>query len=237
MKIPISNTNRKWKMPKEIKISFDSQSAINIFNATKEKLINPCTELIIDGNRPDTLTRKSKDYADALKYLQTFYDHLAMENRVFLGGAIGYSDWRKKIAIPRLEKDHLSYVNPYREDYDDADAQYKRDGWKGGIADIEAMQRIWSRVCLIVFTPDTRGLISLIETIESIYNPHQDTVVVFNGFIEAGIPVGDQRITQQEASEINDVRLKLEELARQTKTHVYLSVEAAMDKVVELLKS
>lgn len=34
------------------------------------------------------------------------------ENTVFLGGSCNPTTWRKDIAIPELEKRHISYFNP-----------------------------------------------------------------------------------------------------------------------------
>ena len=178
---------------------------------------------------------RRKDYERGLAYLHDLCSRRTLKNQVFLGGACGATTWRQDIAIPMLEKAGVEYLNPQIEDWDEQDAYWKAQGVKGGIMEVEAREKIASHVILFPFASTTRGIASLSEAIEFISEGRQKVVLVMAD-LEPGTVIDGQTITQDEADDINDARIILEEFARAMRVPVYRNIARASEAVVTLLK-
>ena len=103
--------------------------------------------------------------------LTQFLDANNESNKVFLGGTCNESTWRDKL-IPKLEKINFDYFNPVVED------------WTPECQDIEIYEKANNcNIHLYVITNKMKGVFSIAETIESVFNKDKKTIFcVLDGF-------------------------------------------------------
>lgn len=103
--------------------------------------------------------------------LTQFLDTNNKTNKVFLGGTCNESTWRDEL-IPKLEKINFDYFNPVVED------------WTPECQDIEIYEKANNcNIHLYVITNKMKGVFSIAEAIESVFNKDKKTIFcVLDGF-------------------------------------------------------
>lgn len=106
-----------------------------------------------------------------MKILTQFLDANNESNKVFLGGTCNESTWRDEL-IPKLEEIDFDYFNPVVED------------WTPECQDIEIYEKANNcDIHLYVITNKMKGVFSIAEAIESVFNKDKKTIFcVLNGF-------------------------------------------------------
>ena len=100
-----------------------------------------------------------------------FLDANNESNKVFLGGTCNESTWRDEL-IPKLEEIDFDYFNPVVED------------WTPECQDIEIYEKANNcNIHLYVITNKMKGVFSIAEAIESVFNKNKKTIFcVLDGF-------------------------------------------------------
>ena len=100
-----------------------------------------------------------------------FLDANNKTNKVFLGGTCNESTWRDEL-IPKLEEIDFDYFNPVVED------------WTPECQDIEIYEKANNcNIHLYVITNKMKGVFSIAEAIESVFNKDKKTIFcVLDGF-------------------------------------------------------
>ena len=100
-----------------------------------------------------------------------FLDANNESNKVFLGGTCNESTWRDEL-IPKLEEIDFNYFNPVVED------------WTPECQDIEIYEKANNcNIHLYVITNKMKGVFSIAEAIESVFNKDKKTIFcVLDGF-------------------------------------------------------
>ena len=155
-------------------------------------------------------------------YLADVAERSTFVNQVFLGGACDPTTWRKDTAIPMLEEAGCAYFNPQVEEWDES-----------CIAK-EAKAKAESYILLFVFDAETRGIATINEVVENIAAGRE--VVLVRGLVKAGQDVGGQRLSAEEAMDINMARGELFGWASALGVEVFPTVEGAIHGCVELMK-
>lgn len=103
--------------------------------------------------------------------LTQFLDANNESNKVFLGGTCNESTWRDEL-IPKLEEIDFDYFNPVVED------------WTPECQDIEIYEKANNcDIHLYVITNKMKGVFSIAEAIESVFNKDKKTIFcVLDGF-------------------------------------------------------
>jgi len=213
-------------------------TAIQILDTALHLTIGSKAELVIGTKPEDSPTwsgRRKKDYEGALKYLQDIAARGALKPQVFLGGACAPTTWRQDTAIPILEEAGVAYYNPQVTDWDEKDAEYKKQGIPGGIIEVEAREKNTSQILLFVFDPQTRGLASMAEVVEYL-RKGQHKVILVAGWLPATLEIGGQVVTQEEIVDINAARSALFHVAKTEGAVVFSDVASAVEHCIELLK-
>ena len=106
-----------------------------------------------------------------MKILTQFLDANNESNKVFLGGTCNESTWRDEL-IPKLEEIDFNYFNPVVED------------WTPECQDIEIYEKANNcNIHLYVITNKMKGVFSIAEAIESVFNKDKKTIFcVLDGF-------------------------------------------------------
>ena len=106
-----------------------------------------------------------------MKILTQFLDANNESNKVFLGGTCNESTWRDEL-IPKLEEIDFDYFNPVVED------------WTPECQDIEIYEKANNcNIHLYVITNKMKGVFSIAEAIESVFNKDKKTIFcVLDGF-------------------------------------------------------
>lgn len=106
-----------------------------------------------------------------MKTLTQFLDTNNKTNKVFLGGTCNESTWRDEL-IPKLEEIDFDYFNPVVED------------WTQECQDIEIYEKENNcNIHLYVITNKMKGVFSIAEAIESVFNKDKKTIFcVLDGF-------------------------------------------------------
>lgn len=106
-----------------------------------------------------------------MKILTQFLDVNNESNKIFLGGTCNESTWRDEL-IPKLEEIDFDYFNPVVED------------WTPECQDIEIYEKTNNcNIHLYVITNKMKGVFSIAETIESVFNKDKKTIFcVLDGF-------------------------------------------------------
>ena len=106
-----------------------------------------------------------------MKILTQFLDANNESNKVFLGGTCNESTWRDEL-IPKLEEIDFNYFNPVVED------------WSPECQDIKNKKKQNNcNIHLYVITNKMKGVFSIAEAIESVFNKDKKTIFcVLDGF-------------------------------------------------------
>lgn len=106
-----------------------------------------------------------------MKILTQFLDANNESNKVFLGGTCNESTWRDEL-IPKLEEIDFDYFNPVVED------------WIPECQEIEIYEKENNcNIHLYVITNKMKGVFSIAEAIESVFNKDKKTIFcVLDGF-------------------------------------------------------
>ena len=106
-----------------------------------------------------------------MKTLKQFLNTNNESNKVFLGGTCNESTWRDEL-IPKLEDINFDYFNPVVED------------WTPECQDIEIYEKANNcNIHLYVITNKMKGVFSIAEAIESVFNKDKKTIFcVLDGF-------------------------------------------------------
>lgn len=106
-----------------------------------------------------------------MKILTQFLSSNNEPNKIFLGGTCNESTWRDEL-IPKLEEIDFDYFNPVVED------------WTPECQDIEIYEKANNcNIHLYVITNKMKGVFSIAEAIESVFNKDKKTIFcVLNGF-------------------------------------------------------
>ena len=106
-----------------------------------------------------------------MKTLKQFLNTNNESNKVFLGGTCNESTWRDEL-IPQLEDINFDYFNPVVED------------WTPECQDIEIYEKENNcNIHLYVITNKMKGVFSIAEAIESVFNKDKKTIFcVLDGF-------------------------------------------------------
>ena len=106
-----------------------------------------------------------------MKILTQILDANNESNKIFLGGTCNESTWRDEL-IPKLEEIDFDYFNPVVED------------WTPECQDIEIYEKANNcDIHLYVITNKMKGVFSIAEAIESVFNKDKKTIFcVLNGF-------------------------------------------------------
>lgn len=106
-----------------------------------------------------------------LKTLKQFLNTNNESNKVFLGGTCNESTWRDEL-IPRLKEINFDYFNPVVED------------WTPECQAVEIYQKENKcNIHLYVITNKMKGVFSIAEAIESVFNKDKKTIFcVLDGF-------------------------------------------------------
>lgn len=99
-----------------------------------------------------------------MKTLKQFLNANNESNKVFLGGTCNESTWRNEL-IPKLENINFDYFNPVVED------------WTPECQAIEIYEKENKcNIHLYVITNKMKGVFSIAETIESVFNKNKKTI-------------------------------------------------------------
>ncbi len=145
--------------------------------------------------------------------------------QVFLGGTAGHSTWRKKIAIPILEAEGVTYFNP----------QLGVGEWTPAHQKIEAEAKEKAEVWLFVVSEETRGVASLVEAAYRIGSGGKLALVVRR--IEEDDLFDSLTLGELERKDLNRGRSYLVEVAEQNGMPVFEDVAEAARWAVKLVKS
>jgi hypothetical protein len=146
---------------------------------------------------------------------------------VFLGGSCGaikpdVFNWRRDLAIPRLQSEGITYYNP----------QVEEGHWNPGLISIEATAKEGAPQLLIVIDGTTRGGASLLEAME--YVCYGSFVHLVIDDIPDGQVIRGQRITGFELEDLNRPRAYLRSRVTVRRPHlkVWPTVSDALDAIV-----
>ena len=99
-----------------------------------------------------------------MKILTQFLSSNNEPNKIFLGGTCNESTWRDEL-IPKLEEIDFNYFNPVVED------------WTPECQDIEIYEKANNcNIHLYVITNKMKGVFSIAEAIESVFNKDKNTI-------------------------------------------------------------
>ena len=143
--------------------------------------------------------------------------------QIFLGGTAGHSTWRKKIAIPILEAEGVTYFNP----------QLGVGEWTPAHQKIEAEAKEQAAVWLFVVSEETRGVASLVEAAYCIGRGGKLALVVRE--IEEDDLFDDLTLGELERKDLNRGRAYLIEVATQNGVPVFEDVTEATKYAVGLV--
>ena len=111
-----------------------------------------------------------------MKILTQFLDANNESNKVFLGGTCNESTWRDEL-IPKLKEIDFDYFNPVVED------------WTPECQDIEIYEKTNKcNIHLYVITNKMKGVFSIAETIESVFNKDKKTIFCDLDSFEGNFP-------------------------------------------------
>lgn len=156
---------------------------------------------------------------------------LNLEADVFLGGSCDPTTWRKDVAIPAFEAAKISYGNPQISDYQETDDYFKSQGYKNGVADVEAQAKENAWTLLFVIDGQTRATASCVEAAELIAVRGEGIVLVITNITD-GTEIAGQKVTGRELKDLNAMRRYLREEAGRYGVTVYDTVEEAVAEVI-----
>nr|CCA21895.1 conserved hypothetical protein [Albugo laibachii Nc14] len=133
---------------------------------------------------------------------------------VFLGGSCNPTKWRKDICIPLLQAASISYYDP------------QVDEWYEELIQVEERAKGEAQMLFIVIDNVTRSIVSLHEAIESIFVGR--TIVLVVQFLNFGIKVEGEMLSEEEVDDHNGARRRLQALAHRMEIPLYDDVHDAV---------
>lgn len=158
-----------------------------------------------------------------------------MKKQVFLGGSCDPTTWRTDVSIPLLTGEGVAFYNPQVPNYSELDAQYKAEGIKGGIAEVEAVAKAESQELLFIIDGQTRAVASILEATEYVVSGRSVALVIDD--IPDKTEVQGQVITGRELKDLNRARNYLRELASRhtANCRVFTNAETATSHIISVL--
>lgn len=143
--------------------------------------------------------------------------------QVFLGGAAGESDWRQRIAIPRLRAANITWFDP----------QVPPDEWTSAHEDRDMRAKEAAVVLLFVLNAQTRGVATIAEIAHSLGAGRKLAIALEE--IPEGASVQGESIGVREAADLNRGRLFVRSMAAAHGVPVFDNVAGAVDHAIRLL--
>jgi hypothetical protein len=148
-----------------------------------------------------------------------------MGQQVFLGGACGATDWRRRIAIPLLEQAGITYYDP----------QLGIGEWTPACEAAEMRAKDDAEVLLYVVSSQTRGVATCAEAAYALGSDRAVALAVadvgLSDLIDGKLP------TQQERDDLNRGRIFVRTMARSAGVPVFENVESAVRHAILLIQS
>ena len=176
-----------------------------------------------------------KDHSRGLAYLQDMVRQNTLKNQVFLGGACNPTTWRKDTAIPMLEDAGCLYWNPQIENWETEHQRLLDGGFSAGLPGKEAEEKARSYLHLFVFSPQTRGIATLAEVVDSALSGHKVVVVIKP--VVTGSEISGQVVSEKETRDLNLSRSELYTWCLDQKIPVFTDLPKAIAGCIKMLKA
>ncbi len=148
-----------------------------------------------------------------------------MEKQVFLGGACGATDWRRRIAIPLLEGAGVTYYDP----------QLGVGEWTPAREDAEMEAKNAAEVLLYVVSRETRGVASIAEAAHALGSGRAVSLAIED--LGPSDLLDGKHPTSQECDDLNRGRIFVRTMARLAGVPVFSDVESAVRHAIHLVHS
>jgi hypothetical protein len=147
-----------------------------------------------------------------------------MAKQVFLGGACGTTDWRRRIAIPLLEAAGITYCDP----------QLGEGDWTGEREAFEMENKAVADVLLYVVSNETRGVATVGEVAFALGSRHPVALSMTD--IGPDDCLYGERPSCAEREDLNRGRMLIRSLAQQAGVPVFCDVEGAVRHAIALIE-
>jgi len=145
-----------------------------------------------------------------------------MSRQVFLGGACGATDWRRRIAIPLLDRAGITYYDP----------QLGIGEWTQAREAEEMAAKDAAEVLLYVISSETRSVASVAEASYALGAGRAVSLAVADIEHLEGKP-----LTQRERDDLNRGRIFVRTMARLAGVPVFPDAESAVQHAIHLIQS